>query len=143
MFFQRFHPASVDPKHFVGRDRDLRWLTEQLSGYLRLSGDPDVQAMPADVAEEADQGVDQADVVEVHHAVERSQLLLGALDREPELQLEHVEQRLAAAELGRLLVLQDMLVGDAQLHRVQPGEGHQHLGGREQWLRDVRGRAAQ
>lgn len=40
MFFDRFDPSDVDPRHLVGRDRDRRWLQQCLTRYLQLHGEP-------------------------------------------------------------------------------------------------------
>jgi hypothetical protein len=45
MFFDRFDPADVDPRHLVERQRDRRWLTEILSRYLALEGPPTGRAV--------------------------------------------------------------------------------------------------
>ena len=45
MFLDYFEPASVNPRDLVSRDRDLLWLTELLSRYLRLEGEPTGRAL--------------------------------------------------------------------------------------------------
>lgn len=141
MFFQRFHPASVDPAHFVGRERDLRWLTEQLSGYLRLDGEP--AALPICIAGAKGVGksiLTRAAVTELRATFSGSTLftcvdcrschsrraVLSAIINEVVRELDSL--RRATADIPEsLLATAQVLMAIARLDAVELKVAHEHV----------------